>query len=48
MTVHSQLQMTKSSKKDFSLIDIIYKAGGHHIFMNSNFKSEIVSGLGKY
>lgn len=37
-----------SSKKDFSLIDIIYKVGGHHIFMNSNFKSEIVSGLGKY
>lgn len=37
-----------SSKNDFSLIDIIYKVGGHHIFMNSNFKSEIVSGLGKY
>lgn len=37
-----------SSKKDFSLIDIIYKVSGHHIFMNSNFKSEIVSGLRKY
>lgn len=37
-----------SSKKDFSLIDIIYKLDGHHIFMNYNFKSEIVSGLGKY
>lgn len=37
-----------SSKKDFSLIDIIYKVEGNHIFMNSNFKSEIVSGLGKY
>jgi len=37
-----------SSKKDFSLIDMIYKVEGHHIFMNANFKSEIVSGLGKY
>ena len=37
-----------SSKKDFSLIDMIYKVEGRHIFMNANFKSEIVSGLGKY
>lgn len=37
-----------SSKKDFSLIDMIYKVEGHHIFMNANFKSGIVSGLGKY
>jgi hypothetical protein len=37
-----------SSKKDFSLINMIYKIEGHHIFMNTNFKSEIVSGLGKY
>lgn len=36
------------SKKDFSLIDMIYKVEGRHIFMNANFKSEIVSGLGKY
>ena len=34
--------------KDFSLIDMIYKVEGRHIFMNANFKSEIVSGLGKY
>ena len=34
-----------SSKKDFNLIDMIYKVSGHHIFMNANFKSEIVSGL---
>lgn len=37
-----------SSKKDFSLIEMIYKVEGNHIFMNANFKSEIVSGLGKY
>ena len=37
-----------SSKKDFSLIGMIYKVEEHHIFMNANFKSEIVSGLGKY
>lgn len=37
-----------SSKKDFNLIDMIYKVKGRHIFMNANFKSEIVSGLGKY
>lgn len=37
-----------SSKKDFNLIDMIYKVSGHHIFMNANFKSKIVSGLGKY
>jgi hypothetical protein len=37
-----------SSKKDFSLIDMIYKVKGRHIFKNANFKSEIVSGLGKY
>jgi hypothetical protein len=37
-----------SIKKDFSLIDKIYKIEGHHVFMNTNFKSEIVSGLGKY
>ena len=37
-----------SSKKDFSLIDMIYKVEGHHIFMNANLKTEIVSGLGKY
>ena len=37
-----------SAKKDFQLIDMIYKLKGHHIFVNSNFKSKIVSGLGKY
>jgi len=37
-----------SSKKDFRLIDMIYKVEGHHIFMNANLKSEIISGLGKY
>ncbi|MEA4978922.1 MAG: DUF4238 domain-containing protein [Petrimonas sp.] len=37
-----------SSKKDFSLIDMIYKVEGRHIFKNANFKSGIVSGLGKY
>lgn len=37
-----------SRKKEFSLIDMIYKVEGNHIFMNANFKSEIVSGLGKY
>lgn len=38
-----------SYNKDFSLIDFIYKCnGGHHVFMKSNFKSEIVSGLGRY
>ncbi|ERK39889.1 PF14022 family protein [Segatella baroniae F0067] len=37
-----------SAKKDFKLIDMIYKLEGHHIFVNSNFKSKIVSGLGKY
>ncbi len=37
-----------SKKKDFSLIDMIYQQKGHHLFMNASFKSEIVSGLGKY
>ena len=37
-----------SAKKNFNLIDMIYKLKGHHIFFKSNFKSEIVSGLGKY
>lgn len=37
-----------SAKKDFKLIDMIYKLKGHHIFVNSNFKSKIVSELGKY
>jgi hypothetical protein len=37
-----------SSKKDFSLINMIYRVEGRHHFMNANFKSEIVSGLGKY
>lgn len=38
-----------SYNKDFSLIDFIYKCnGGHHVFMKPNFKSEIVSGLGRY
>lgn len=37
-----------SAKKKFNLIDMIYKLEGHHIFVSPNFKSEIVSGLGKY
>lgn len=35
--------------KDFRLIDFIHKYnGGHHVFMKPNFKSEIVSGMGRY
>lgn len=37
-----------SSKNDFSLIDMIYKIEGNHIFKNANFKYEITSGLGEY
>lgn len=38
-----------SFNNDFSLIDFIYKNnGGKHVYMSGNFKSEIVSGLGKY
>jgi hypothetical protein len=37
-----------SKKQDFRLIDMIYQLNGHHIFKNANFKTEIVSGLGRY
>ena len=37
-----------SYNKDFSLIDFIYTLEGHHIFMAPNFKTAIVSGLGRY
>jgi hypothetical protein len=38
-----------SIKNDFKLIDIIYKIRGRqHVFMNANFKTEIISGLGRY
>jgi len=37
-----------SKKKDFNLINMIYKIEGRHTFINANFRSKIVSGLGKY
>lgn len=37
-----------SRNKDFSLIDKIYKIEGRHIFINANFKTKVVSGLGEY
>ncbi len=37
-----------SYKNDFSLIELVYKLEGKHTFWKPNYKSEIVSGLGRY
>lgn len=37
-----------SYKNDFSLIEFVYKLEGKHPFWKPNYKSEIVSGLGRY
>ncbi|MGL4853406.1 MAG: DUF4238 domain-containing protein, partial [Phocaeicola sp.] len=37
-----------SRKKDFNLINMIFGMEGRHIFVDTSFKAEIVSGLGRY
>lgn len=37
-----------SYKNDYSLIEFVYKLEGQHPFLKPNYRTEIVSGLGKY
>jgi hypothetical protein len=37
-----------SCNNDFKIIDFIYKMEGKHPFWQPNYKTEIISGLGKY
>ena len=37
-----------SYKNDFSLIEFLYKLEGQHTFLRPNYRTEIISGLGKY
>ena len=42
------MQHVFSYKNDFSLIDFVYQLEGKHPFWKPRYKSEIVSGLGRY